>query len=225
MERREETPSSGRERRVIAATDLRLERRADGDGDGDAAGQPPRIVGHAAVFDQWTTLYQSRTYLWREIIRPGAFRNAIAEGQDVRALFNHDSNYVLGRTTSGTLRLAEDAIGLVMDTDPPDTRTIRDLVLTPIERKDITQQSFAFTVRKGGERIVIRVEDDLVIEERELLDLDLYDVSPVTYPAYEGTDVALRALGAQREQEIRGKRRTGRLARMRMRLRLAEARV
>ena len=58
---------------------------------------------------------------------PGAFRRALAADPDVRALFNHDSNYVLGRTTNGTLRLAEDPRGLVAEFDAPDTQYARDL--------------------------------------------------------------------------------------------------
>jgi phage head maturation protease len=78
----------------------------------------------------------------------------------------------------------------------------------------------------GGERITIRREGEKTIEERELLDLDLFDVSPVTYAQYESTDVALRSLGERREKEFQGKtagRRSSRL--MGMRLRLAEARL
>jgi HK97 family phage prohead protease len=207
------------ERRVSPAT-LRVERRAEGDGDGPGA-PPARIVGHASVFDQWTTLYEGRYWTWREVVRPGAFANAIKEGQDVRCLFNHDSNFILGRTRSGTCRISEDARGLLSDTTPPDTQTVRDLVLTPIERGDVDGMSFAFSVRKadavtktedkdgtvridsGGERVTLRYEGERLVEEREVLDADLYDVSPVVYPAYSGTDVALRALGPDVERRAR----------------------
>lgn len=194
------------ERRIIRG-DLKIKRRAKGDG-----GARPRIVGHAARFDEWTTLYEGTYWVWREVVRPGAFANAIAEKQDVRCLLNHDPNFILGRTKAGTLRLKEDAVGLLSDADAPDTQTIRDLALSPIDRGDIDGMSFAFGVRRadkvvtsteagitvidaGGERITIRREGDREIEERELLDLDLYDVSPVVYPAYEGTDVAMRSVG------------------------------
>jgi uncharacterized protein len=192
------------ERRISGMDSLKVERRAEG--------EAPRIVGHASVFNEWTTLYEGRYWVYREIVRPGAFRNAIAEKQDVRGLFNHDSNFVLGRTKSGTLELEEDGSGLVARITPPDTQTIRDLVLAPIERGDVTGMSFAFIVRRGdkpvvrteladgstvvasaGERITIRYEGDTRLEDRELIDLDLYDVSPVTYPAYDGTDVAMRS--------------------------------
>lgn len=220
-------------RRYTAAPGLRVERR-----EGAAGG--PRIVGHASVFDQWTTLYEGPYFVWREIVRPGAYANALKEKQDVRSLFNHDSNFVLGRTASGTLSLSEDKVGLWTDTDPPDTQTIRDLVLSPIERGDVSGMSFAFIPRntksvvvseggvividRGGERITIRTEGEKEIEERELLDLNLFDVSPVTYPAYEQTDVALRALGERREREIQGRRaRRPNFDRAGMRLRLHDA--
>jgi HK97 family phage prohead protease len=238
-ERRDADPA-GIERRVLTLTDD-LEVRAEGDA------TRPHIIGHAAAFDRWTVLYESPDYLWREVVRRGAFQYAIDAGQDVRSLFNHDSNFVLGRTASGTLTLSEDAVGLLSDTDPPDTQTIRDLVLSPIARRDVSQMSFAFVVRRGaetttttpegvsvtdngGERRTIRREGTRIIEERELLSVDLFDISPVTYPAYEATDVALR--GAAREAEVRRRvlaeievRNAGRLRGARMRSRLVDARI
>ena len=176
----------------------------------------PQIVGHAAVFNQWAVIWEDRYGEMREIIRPGTFARAIREKQDVRSLFNHDSNFVLGRSKSGTLRLTEDGVGLATITDAPTTPTIRDLVIAPIERGDIDGMSFAFaatradkvtTVEKkdgtvimdrGGDRLTIRWgKDDREIIEREVIDVDLFDVSVVTYPAYEGTDLALRAVGTQ----------------------------
>lgn len=198
---------AGIERRLQPTPGLRLETRAA------VEGQPERkqIVGHAVVFNQPTTLYEGRYLVYREMIRPGAFTNALKEKQDVRALFNHDSNFVLGRTKSGTLTLEQDETGLLSRTDPPDTQTIRDLVLSPIERGDVSGMSFAFTVRagekvvtttdeegtvtidRGGEVITEREEGDKLVIEREVKDANLFDVSPVTYPAYDGTDVALRS--------------------------------
>jgi HK97 family phage prohead protease len=239
---RRDAEASGIERRVISLDgDLKVETR-DG-------GQARRIVGHAAVFDRWTTLYESPVFVWKEVVRPGAFRAVIAERSDVRALWNHDARYILGRTASGTLRLSEDALGLLSDIDPPDTQTVRDLVLTPIARGDVSQMSFAFAVRRsaetkrvdedgisvvdyGGERVTTRREGSRVVEERELFGVNLFDVSPVTYPAYEATDVSLRERGALRDSEIRAhvlaaqrERSAGRLRGMCMRLRLVDARI
>ena len=125
------------ERRVIPLEGVRVERR-----DGSA----PKITGHAAVFDQLSEDLGG----FRERILPGAFLEAI-EKDDVRALFNHDSNYILGRNRAGTLRLAEDARGLAIEIDAPSTPTINDLVLAPIERGDVTQMSFGFSVRMDGQ--------------------------------------------------------------------------
>jgi len=203
-----------REVRTVAATGLKVERRDDADA--------PRIVGHAIVYDQWTTLHEGRSFVWREKIARGACRSALAEGQDVRCLFNHDPNYVLGRTKSGTLRLTEDATGLLAEIDPPDTPTVRDLVLAPIARGDVSGMSFSFLVREGGQVVTTREEGDRIVEEREVLALDLLDVSPVTFPAYEQTDVALRSLAERREREFRSLA-ARRLARMRIRQRMSDA--
>ena len=211
MERRDSSPPTI-ERRTVSATGLRMERR-----DGSTK---QRMIGHASVFNSWTTLYEGRNFLWRELVRPGAYKRAIAEKQDVRCLFNHEPDWLLGRTRSGTLDLSEDGVGLVSDCDPPDTQLVRDLVLSPIERGDLSQMSFTFLpnnranatvvseggvtiIDRGGEKITIRMDDDIEIEERELIDLDLYDVSPVTYPAYTDTDVGLRTRCLRRDQEAR----------------------
>src|SRR5262245_59156582 len=222
--KRAERPDS--ERRIIVADDLAL--RGEGDG-------PRHIIGHAAVFDQWATLHESPSFTMREIVRPGAFAQVIHDREDVRALFNHNASFILGRTASGTLRLTEDARGLAIDIEPPDTALIRELVLAPIKRHDITQMSFSFKPRRsapeGGERITVRREADRIIESRELLSVNIYDVSPATYPAYEGTDVALRGWGAAREIEARERIRAAerkaksiQLTRMCCALRLAGAR-
>lgn len=153
-------------------------------------GALPKIEGYAAVFNR-----DSEFMGFTERIAPGAFKGAI-KTSDARALFNHDSNIVLGRQSAGTLTLREDKRGLHMSVNPPDTQLVRDMVLTPIERGDITQQSFGFTVEA---------------DEWDGLDTDapvrtitkvgqLYDVSPVTFPAYPDTAVALRTLESLRSE-------------------------
>src|SRR5690606_29136668 len=99
----------------------------------------PVISGHAAVFD---TLSEP---MWgfREKIAPGAFDDVLED--DVRALFNHDPNFILGRTRSGTLKIAVDMRGLQYEIDPPDTQPARDLIVS-MERGDVSQSSFAFIV-------------------------------------------------------------------------------
>ena len=191
------SPRTSPERRSAPAAP-RVSRRAEGD-----AG--PILVGHAAVFDQWTVLYESPTYLWREVIRPGAFASALREGQDVACLWNHETEHLLGRTASGTCRLAEDATGLAVECDLPDTSLGRDLAIL-MARGDVSKMSFAFIPRAKGEKITIVDEGERIVEERELLDLDLYDVSPVTSPAYLGTDCSLRDEGARKDAEARDRR-------------------
>ena len=145
-----------------------------------------KIVGLAAVFNKRSQDLGG----FVEIIQPGAFRKAIESQSDVRALWNHDSNFVLGRTLSGTLTLKETDDGLEVEIVPPETNLARDL-LESINRGDVSQMSFAFMVREGGQKFT-EEEDGTII--RTLTDLDLYEVSPVAFPAYQDTSVAMRAI-------------------------------
>lgn len=153
-----------------------------------------RIVGHAALFNQPTEIMEGFT----EVIEPGAFARALRENQDVRALFNHDASLILGRTTAGTLRLSEDEQGLRYEIDPADTQLARDLSAS-IERGDISQSSFGFIVR---DQMLEIDEDDNVT--RTIRDVDLFDVSPVTFPATDETDVALRMKHEMKEERNNG---------------------
>lgn len=164
---------NGMERRIVQVGELRVQRREGG---------ATTIVGYAAVFDKLSV------DLWgfRERVARGAFADSIAAGDDVRALWNHDPNIVLGRTKSGTLRLEEDDTGLRVEIDPPDTQQARDLVAV-IERGDVDQMSFAF--RTIEDKWQIDGEEQYV---RTLLQVKLYDVSPATYPAYPDTSMGVR---------------------------------
>jgi HK97 family phage prohead protease len=140
------------------------------------------IEGYAAVFDKWADLG-----FFREKVRKGAFKKTIKEA-DIRALFNHDPNYVLGRNKAKTLDLAEDKHGLQFRVEPPETGWAGDLAVS-IKREDINQASFGFqTVRDEWNH-------DADPAERELIEVRLFDVSVVTYPAYPQTDVSARSLG------------------------------
>jgi len=167
--------------RCQPTTELRL--RSEGNG--------RKAVGYAAVFNSWTSLRKGKGYDVREVFKPGAFRKALAEGQDVRALFNHDPNNLLGRTSAGTLRLSEDSRGLRVEIDLPDTATGRD-VAELVGRGDASQMSLAFLPREGGESVARRTEGGVEITEATITDVDLFDVSIVTYPAYSSTRVELR---------------------------------
>jgi hypothetical protein len=147
------------------------------------SGSKPGITGHAAVFNQLSDDLGG----YREQIQPGAFADTIKSG-DVRALWNHDPNFILARTKSGTLRLSEDREGLKIDADFPDTTFARDLLIS-IERGDVDQMSFGFMVFPDGSNW--RMEDGGVV--RTLTKVELFDVSPVTFPVYPQTDVGVRA--------------------------------
>lgn len=142
------------------------------------------IEGYAAVFDSSSEDLGGFT----EVISPEAFNDAI--DNDVRALFNHDPNFVLGRSSAGTLTLSVDEKGLKYTINAPNTQTIRDLVLEPLRRGDIKESSFGFVVDndtwdEDGEGRIVRT----ITKVKRLL-----DVSPVTYPAYEATSSAKRSL-------------------------------
>ena len=161
-----------------------VELRAEGD-------ESPKIVGYAAKYDAPSSDLGGFT----EVIRKGAFSRAVKE-DDVRALFNHDANFILGRTKSGTLSLADDDTGLRIEVDPPDTQWSRDL-MESIKRGDVDQMSFAFAAVK--DRWTEETNGDTYTVLRELLEVKLYDVSPVTYPAYQDTEVSVRDLIAGRD--------------------------
>lgn len=162
-----------RETRLIKSGKVELRQSADG--------KLKTLVGYAAVFNS-----MSEDMGFREIIAPGAFKRALKEGQDVRALTNHDSQYILGRTKSGTLRMKEDDHGLLIECDPPDTTYGRDL-MESVARGDIDQMSFSFRC------ITDKWEMRDGVALRTLVDVDLYDVSPVTFPAYPATEIGLRS--------------------------------
>lgn len=143
------------------------------------------IVGHAAVFNSWSEDLGG----FREQVAPGAFNKTLQEA-DVRALFNHDPNYVLGRVKAETLELAEDETGLAIRAVPPDTQWARDLAVS-LERGDIDQMSFGFQV----------IKDEWEGQDRTLLEVRLFDVSVVTFAAYPDTEAHLRSLMAAIETE------------------------
>lgn len=157
----------------------------------DNESAPPQIVGYGAVFNSRSqVMYDS----FVEEIAPGAFDGVMTD--DVRALFNHDANFILGRTRSGTLKLELDAKGLAYTITPPDTQTVRDMVLAPLSRGDVSGSSFAFRVGRDGDDW--RKEGELVIRTIHKFER-LLDVSPVTYPAYDDSQAAQRSMMAWKE--------------------------
>jgi HK97 family phage prohead protease len=160
------------------------------------------LEGYAAVFNEEFVLYEDAGFRVSEIVKPGAFARALRENQDVRCLFNHNSDNVLGRTASGTLQLKEDQKGLHFDNSLDMRSHTANDVRVFVERRDVTGCSFAFMVTKSTWK-----EDQMGPMEmwvREIEDVDLFDVGPVTYPAYEGTTVNARAEFEQRSREALG---------------------
>lgn len=145
-------------------------------------GQAPQLNGYAAVFDQLSVVLYG---MFRERIERGAFAGTLND--DVRALWNHNPDYVLGRTKAGTLGLAEDSHGLRVQIDPPNTQVGRDAVES-IRRGDVDQMSFMFDVLDDTWD---KDEDGQVI--RTLRKVKLYEVSPVAFPAYPSTEISARA--------------------------------
>jgi len=156
--------------RHLTATELRVE-------DGEKA---PVIKGYAVRFDKWS---EKLFGFFREKVQKGAFTKTLGEA-DIRGLLNHDPNYVLGRNTSGTLRLAEDDKGLAIELDPPDTQWARDLIVS-MKRGDVDQMSFGFET--------VLDEWNEKFTERILIEAKLLDVSVVTFPAYRQTSAVVRS--------------------------------
>src|SRR6185312_13612915 len=183
--------SQKREFRTLHVTELR------------AAEDGNTISGYAAVFNSPSEDLGGFT----EVINPKAFDRTLAGNPDIRALVNHDTGRVIGRTKSGTLKLSVDSRGLKMDCVLPDTndgRDIRELV----KRGDISGMSFGFMANDETWSFTKDADGDETAI-RELLDVDVFEVSVVAFPAYPATSVNARTLwpdGTPELVETRGKK-------------------
>lgn len=157
------------------------------------------LTGYAALYNNFSRdIPDGKGGTFREIIRPHAFDRCLAAGPDVRALIDHDSAKILGRTKSGTLKVTSDARGLRYEVPKlPNTSYAADLKEC-MTRGDIDQCSFSFVVAPGGD--LWRREGDMMVREVHQV-TELYDVSPVVFPAYEDTACALRSLDQWEKQE------------------------
>ena len=180
-EKSEVRTNPNKEVRTFNVQDLEL--RMDGD--------KPTVVGYGAVFNSMSNDLGG----FREFIAPNAFEGRLED--DVRFLVNHDANLILARTTNGTLRLSVDEKGLRYEADMPNTSTARDL-MELLKNGTISQSSFAFTVEEDS----WEVKDGMNIRTIDKVS-QLYDVSSVTYPAYNqaSSAVALRSLEEWKSKE------------------------
>ena len=150
-------------------------------------GQAPTIHGYAAVFNSLSVPLPGKNgKMFREKIAPGAFAKHLLSRPDIRALWNHNPDFPLGRTKNDSLRIAEDHRGLRVEITPPDTSWGRDAV-EAIRRGDVDGMSFQFTVDQDQ-----WTPDETGGQVRTLREARLYEVSPVTFPAYPSTEVGVR---------------------------------
>ena len=147
------------------------------------------IAGYFAVYNQNYEICNGIS----ESIKSGAFDKVLADNPDVRALINHDSTLVLGRTTAGTLRLKSDNIGLYgeIDINPNDTDAMN--LYNRVKRGDVNQCSFGFDIAK--ESTEYRDDGSIHFSIEEIA--PLYEVSPCTFPAYEATAIEARQKDAE----------------------------
>ena len=151
---------------------------------GELRSDGKKLHGYAAIFNSEADLGS-----FVEVIRNGAFRKSLEGASNIRALYHHQGDALLGTTRSKTLTLSEDAHGLAFELALPDTSHGRDLAVL-VDRGDVSGCSFGFRVRDGGERWEQR-GSALV---RELLDVELSEVTLTSDPAYTDTTVALRSM-------------------------------
>jgi uncharacterized protein len=164
---------------------LSAELRAEAEGDEMA------IAGYAALFNQNSKNLGG----FKERIAPGAFTRSLKGGEDVKCLLNHDSSHLLGRTKNGTLTLSQDERGLkfrcVLNAESGAHRDLHAL----IKNGTLDECSFAFTVNgPNGDSFDEAIDENGVrYQRRTLKDVNLLDVSAVTYPAYNNTSVGARS--------------------------------
>ena len=149
----------------------------------DGEGKKKTLSGYAAKFEKLS----EPLYGFKEKIRRGAFSESL-KSNNIRALWNHNTDWVLGNTKTGTLRLKEDDTGLKFEIDLPDTTVGRDAGVS-VSRGDVDGMSFAFETRK--QEWDEKNPNNVV---RTLIDVDLKEISPTAFPAYPQTKVTARSV-------------------------------
>lgn len=149
-----------------------------------------KFEGRAAVFDEWTEIHDMFGS-FEERVQRGAFRKVL-QNADVRFRSLDHDGLPLARTASGTMTLRESAKGLEVSADLDQRQHVANDLAIAIERGDVSQMSFAFRVGKD----IWEHDEDSDTAKRTIVEFsDLFDVSPVTFPAYEGTTAGMRACG------------------------------
>ncbi|MGN7359467.1 HK97 family phage prohead protease [Paenibacillus sp. SAF-054] len=143
------------------------------------------VVGYAVKFNRRSQLIWGEFY---ERVAKGAFARSLKENT-IKAFWNHRSDFVLGSTKSGTLRLWEDEEGLAFELDLPNNTWGND-AMESIQRGDVDGVSFGFYVRSDSWQYL----PDEDVYERTLLDVNLFEVSPTPFPAYEDSEVNQRSI-------------------------------
>lgn len=180
----------GIERRTIATT---VEARDAGEG------APWQIVGYGLVYNSWSEDLGG----FKERIAPGAADEVLANNPDIRGLINHNPDLILGRTHAGNMRVSSDGNGVRYEIDAPDTSYANDLRVS-LQRGDINQSSFAFRLAAGGADWTEDPESGLLLRTVTKFS-GLFDMSPVTYPAYGATSSGAHSFSpTEAEREVDG---------------------
>lgn len=167
----------------VPAEEIELRAKADGS---------PLIAGYGAVFNRRSSVISEWGGEFIERIQPGAFTKTLRQNGDVLATFNHDRNFILGRGSNGTLRLTQDSQGVEYEIDPTPTQWASDLI-KQIDRKDIKGASFGFRMIRDAWGTCAGPNGSDV-DERTLLEVQLYDIGPVAEGAYPDATSSLRSL-------------------------------
>lgn len=185
---------------LLTATDFELRAATDADA--------PVFTGHAAVFNSRTAIGNPLTWGFYEEVSPGAFTKTLQEG-DARFLVDHDTALLVARVSADDLRLAEDKVGLAVEAElDTELSYVKDLVRN-LDKRRITGMSFGFRVVKDDwttETVSTSDGQEAEIEIRTIREVELFEVSAVTFPAYDETDAALRAVSFRPDPDPFGRR-------------------
>ncbi|MFG2670846.1 HK97 family phage prohead protease [Streptomyces sp. NPDC048445] len=184
------TPMTGAETRRLPLADAGVKVRAEDGTEG------ARFSGYASVFNSRTAIGNPLRWGFYEEIAPGAFTKTLSEG-DARMLIDHDSYYVVSRSSAGTLSLSEDARGLAVDSAlDPELSYVRDLTAN-LRNGNVSGMSFGFFVIKdewNTETIEVDGADPVEVDVRVIREVRLIEVSAVTFPAYPDTEAEVKAV-------------------------------